>query len=93
MNFCRSWRLPLDGQTMAFTDFTKDNGEVIDAIFNGGVRVALADANGDNVLDILAGAGPSGGPRVQVFVGFRLELLMDFFTGDKKDGRGVFVSQ
>jgi methionine-rich copper-binding protein CopC len=85
--------LNLDGQTMAFTDFTKDNGEVIDVIFNGGVRVALADANGDNVLDILAGAGPSGGPRVQVFVGFRLELLMDFFTGDKKDGRGVFVSQ
>jgi hypothetical protein len=85
--------LNLDGQTMAFTDFTKDNGEVIDAIFNGGVRVALADANGDNVLDILAGAGPSGGPRVQVFVGFRLELLMDFFTGDKNDGRGVFVSQ
>jgi hypothetical protein len=78
---------------MAFKDFTKDNGEVIDAIFNGGVRVALADANGDNVLDILAGAGPSGGPRVEAFVGFRLELLMDFFTGDKKDGRGVFVSQ
>jgi hypothetical protein len=85
--------LNLDGQTMAFTDFTKDNGEVIDAIFTGGVRVALADANGDNVLDILAGAGPNGGPRVEVFVGFRLELLMDFFTGDNNDGRGVFVSQ
>ncbi len=93
MNFCRSWRLPLDGQTMAFTDFTKDNGEVIDAIFNGGVRVALADANGDNVLDILAGSGPTGGPRVEVFVGFRLEILMNFFSGDKNDGRGVFVSQ
>lgn len=85
--------LNLDGQTMAFTDFTKPNGEVIDVIFTGGVRVALADANGDNVLDILAGAGPTGGPRVEVFVGFRLELLMDFFTGDKNDGRGVFVSQ
>jgi hypothetical protein len=85
--------LNLDGQTMAFTDFTKPNGEVIDAIFTGGVRVALADANGDNVLDILAGAGPNGGPRVEAFVGFRLELLMDFFTGDKNDERGVFVSQ
>jgi hypothetical protein len=85
--------LNLDGQTMAFRDFIKDNGEVIDVIFTGGVRVALADANGDNVLDILAGAGPSGGPRVEAFVGFRLELLMDFFSGDKNDGRGVFVSQ
>ena len=85
--------LNLDGQTMAFTDFTKPNGEVIDAIFTGGVRVALADANGDNVLDILAGAGPNGGPRVEVFVGFRLELLMDFFTGDKNDETGVFVSK
>ena len=79
---------------MAFKEgFIKDNGQVIDAIFTGGVRVALADANGDNVLDILAGAGLNGGPRVEAFVGFRLELLMDFFTGDKKDGRGVFVSQ
>ena len=85
--------LNLDGQTMAFKGFIKDNGQVIDAIFTGGVRVALADANGDNVLDILAGAGPGGGPRVEAFVGFRLELLMDFFTGDKNDGRGVFVSQ
>ena len=78
---------------MAFTDFTKDNGEVIDAIFNDRVRVALADANGDNILDILAVAVPSGGPRVEVFVGFRLELLMDFFSGDKNDVRGVSVSQ
>ena len=38
---------------MALTDFTKDNGEVIDVIFNGDVLVALADANGDNDLEIL----------------------------------------
>jgi len=78
---------------MAFTDYIKDNGQFIDTIFNDRVRVDLADANGDNVLDILAGAGPSGGPRTEAFVGFRLELLMDFLSGDKNDGRGVFVSQ
>ena len=47
---------------MALTDFTKDNGEVIDLIFNVGVRVALADANGDNDLEIISGAGhPAAG--------------------------------
>ncbi|GEM_PF-1531486 len=85
--------LNLDGQIMAYTNLTLGDGEVIDALFSGGVRVALADANGDNVLDLLTGAGPGGGPHVKVFVGFRLELLMSFFSGDKNDRRGIFVSQ
>ena len=38
---------------MAFTDFTKPNGQVIDAIFTGGVRVAFANANGDDGLFFL----------------------------------------
>ena len=85
--------LNLDGQIMAYTNLTLGDGEVIDALFSGGVRVALADANGDNVLDLLTGAGPGGGPHIKVFVGFRLELLMSFFSGDKNDARGIFVSQ
>ena len=40
-----------------------------------------------------AGAGPGGGPHVEVFAGFRLELLMNFFSGDQNDKRGIFVGR
>jgi len=78
---------------MAYTKFINNSGQVIDALFSGGVRVALADANGDFVDDLITGAGPDGGPHVKVFVGFRLELLMNFFSGDRDDKRGIFVGR
>ncbi|MEY4612963.1 MAG: hypothetical protein RL179_936, partial [Planctomycetota bacterium] len=81
----------LDGELMAYTKFTTNSGQVLDALFSGGVRVALADANGDGVNDLVTGAGPGGGPHVEVFAGFRLDLLMNFFSGDRDDARGIFV--
>ena len=40
--------------------------------FTGGVRVAVADVNDDDVPDIICAAGPSGGPQVIVIDGGRL---------------------
>src|SRR5262249_44054149 len=60
--------------------------------FLGGVRVARGDVNGDGVPDIIVGAGPSGGPQVEVFDGKTGALLMSFMAFDPAFRGGVYVA-
>jgi len=62
------------------------------AAFQGGVRVALGDVNGDGIVDIITGAGPTGGPHVKVFSGADLSLLASFFAYDPFFTGGVYVA-
>ena len=61
-------------------------------VFTGGVCVAINDANGDGIADLITGVGPSGGPHVKVFNFPALDLLFSFFSGESTDPGGVFVA-
>jgi uncharacterized protein YkwD len=62
-----------------------------DSAFRGGVTVAAGDVNGDGRADIVAGAGPGGGPNVRVFDGTSLAMLQNFnaFPGGFAGGVSV----
>jgi hypothetical protein len=64
--------------------------------FLGGVRVAVGDVNGDGYQDVIAGAGPGGGPHVQVFDGLALlrhevAIRASFLAFDPGFTGGIFV--
>ncbi len=63
-----------------------------DAAFIGGVRVGLTDRNNDGIMDVVTGAGPTGGPHVKIFDGNNFELIDSFFLVDPSDIAGVFMS-
>jgi hypothetical protein len=60
--------------------------------FHGGVRVASADVNGDGADDIIAAAGPGGGPQIKIFSGKTGGLLQSFFAYDPRFTSGVYVA-
>lgn len=62
-----------------------------DPNFTGGVRVAAGDVNGDNLADIITGAGPGAGPHVKVFRATDLLVLHNFFAYEANFQGGVFV--
>lgn len=60
--------------------------------FTGGVRVAAGDIDGDGIPDLIAAAGPGGGPRVVVYSGKTGALLESFYAYDPSFTGGVFVA-
>ncbi len=64
--------------------------------FAGGVRVAAGDIDRDGLPDLIAAAGPGGGPHVKVYSGATGELISgplgSFMAYDPSFGGGVFVA-
>jgi hypothetical protein len=58
----------------------------------GGVRVTTADVSGDGIPDIIAAAGPGGGPRVIIYDGQNGAILQDFLAFESSFTGGLFVS-
>ena len=63
-----------------------------DPSFRGGVDVAGADFNVDGFADIVASAGPGGGPEVRVFDAKTLNVLTQFYAYDTSFSGGVTVT-
>ena len=67
-----------------------------DPLFSGGVRIAMADFNGDGIQDIVTAAGPGGGPHVRVFNGRNLHQLLSpigsFLAYGSSFTGGVYVA-
>lgn len=63
-----------------------------ESTFTGGVRVAVADLDGDAVMDVVTAAGPGGGPRVRTFDGATWAGEADFFAYESTFTGGVNVA-
>jgi hypothetical protein len=78
--------------------FNPLNGQMVrsffayDPNFRGGVTVAAGDMDGDGRDDIATGAGPGGGPHVEVFSGVNNALLFSDFPYSTLFRGGVFVA-
>ncbi len=67
----------------AFYAFSQD--------FAGGVNVSTLDYNIDGVMDIVAAAGPGGGPHVKIFNGVDLSVLCSFYAYSENFRGGVSI--
>ncbi|HVS70614.1 MAG TPA: VCBS repeat-containing protein [Phycisphaerae bacterium] len=66
--------------------------DAFDPRFKGGVSVAVGDFTGDRKMDIVAAAGPGGGPNVKVFNGATNAVVRNFYAFDPRVRSGVNVA-
>jgi len=83
------------GSPMVF-EVTKDGALLTSFLaypeeFLGGVRIAVADTDGDKNAEIVTGAGPGGGPQVRVFDPDG-KVLSQFFAFEENNRSGIFVT-
>ncbi|MFO0805526.1 MAG: VCBS repeat-containing protein [Gemmataceae bacterium] len=76
-----------------------NNFFALDENFRGGLRIALADIDGDHHADLIVAGGPGAGPRVATYDGTTLtefqtpqRLFDDFFAMDPDTRLGMFVA-
>ncbi len=91
---------PGAGGTAHVRSFDLTNGQIAGPLgsflappgFSGGVRVALADVNGDGVVDVVTGAGGGTEPTVRVYNGADGVLVRTFAAFERTFSGGVFVA-
>jgi hypothetical protein len=64
---------------------------VFNGTFPGGVRVAVSDLAEDGASELIVGAGPGGGPLVQVIDPLTGDFLLSRFAFGRNFRGGVFV--
>jgi fibronectin-binding autotransporter adhesin len=83
---------PLATTFTGVTATPRSSGMAYNSAFTGGVSVAAGDVNGDGVVDLITGAGPTGGPHVRVFNGANSTVHLSFFAYDDGVKSGVEVA-
>jgi hypothetical protein len=94
--------MDLDGEKLGkleFVNLTNDFFAFEDTLRNGAF-VSIGDVNGDGLGDLIAGAGPGGGPRVKIYDGRSLlsvggdnaTVIANFFAGNVNNRGGVKVA-
>jgi len=85
------------GGSSTVTFYDPENDEQVGSTvpfpgFKGEIRVVSGDFNGDGVADIIAAAGPGGGPAIAIIDSQTGKVIESFFAFDPSFTGGVFIA-